>query len=305
MMTGRRIPGNSFGDDRGAVAVIVALSMTVLLGIAAFVVDLGYLQWQKRHLQNAADAAALAGARELLENEGDVEAIIKQYVSANGLDENTDIDKIDIDNNSERVRVVLKVERDLFFARALGFGSQHVAAKAAAAARPIGKMDNLRPLGILKDNVDGLKNEDLFSLYEKADPDKEEHKDAGNWGTVNFEGSGSPTNDISTWVENGYEGVISIHDDQVHTAPGAGANAYKDLIPLNTEIFVPVVDWLPGEGGGSTQVSIVGFACIEIVGIEGSGANLELTAKYKETIVHQEIDQEAQDFGLRRLTLVE
>ncbi len=51
-------------EDHGAVAVIVALMMTVLLGFVAVSVDLGSLYAEKRQLQNGADAAALAVAQE-------------------------------------------------------------------------------------------------------------------------------------------------------------------------------------------------------------------------------------------------
>lgn len=49
-------------DESGATAVIVAILLTVLVGIAAFVVDIGDVLWERRMLQNSADAAALAVA---------------------------------------------------------------------------------------------------------------------------------------------------------------------------------------------------------------------------------------------------
>jgi hypothetical protein len=54
------------GSERGSVAITVALCMTVLLGFAALVVDVG-LNWATRtSAQTAADAAALGGASRLL-----------------------------------------------------------------------------------------------------------------------------------------------------------------------------------------------------------------------------------------------
>ncbi len=54
------------GSERGSVAITVALCMTVLLGLAALVVDIG-LNWATRtSAQTAADSAALAGASALL-----------------------------------------------------------------------------------------------------------------------------------------------------------------------------------------------------------------------------------------------
>jgi len=52
-------------NQRGAVAVLVALMLVVLIGAAGIVLDLGRLFVAKTELQNAADACALAAAREL------------------------------------------------------------------------------------------------------------------------------------------------------------------------------------------------------------------------------------------------
>lgn len=49
-------------DERGSVLVLVAASLTVLLGCGAFVLDLGNARQTARNEQNAADAGALAGA---------------------------------------------------------------------------------------------------------------------------------------------------------------------------------------------------------------------------------------------------
>ncbi len=51
-------------DDRGAVAVLTALLLVPLLVCAALVVDIGASYVQRRQLQNAADAAALAIAQD-------------------------------------------------------------------------------------------------------------------------------------------------------------------------------------------------------------------------------------------------
>jgi hypothetical protein len=48
--------------QRGAVAVMVAGAMVMLLGFAALAIDMGYLFVVRNELQNAADAAAMAGA---------------------------------------------------------------------------------------------------------------------------------------------------------------------------------------------------------------------------------------------------
>jgi Flp pilus assembly protein TadG len=53
------------GRQRGAMAVMIAVSLVVLVGFLGVVVDLGRLYVMKAELQNAADACALAAAYEL------------------------------------------------------------------------------------------------------------------------------------------------------------------------------------------------------------------------------------------------
>ena len=52
-------------DECGAVLVTATILLTVLLGIAALVVDVGYGMQRRRQVQNTADAAALAAAQDL------------------------------------------------------------------------------------------------------------------------------------------------------------------------------------------------------------------------------------------------
>ncbi|MHB8051305.1 MAG: pilus assembly protein TadG-related protein [Coriobacteriia bacterium] len=58
-------------NDEGAVAVTFALVFLLLVAFAALAVDVGFWYTAKRQLQSAADAAALAGCRELSEGSGD------------------------------------------------------------------------------------------------------------------------------------------------------------------------------------------------------------------------------------------
>jgi len=57
---------NMPNTQRGSVSVIVALSLIVLAGMAAFAVDYGFLHYKRSQLQTSADAAAMAGASSLL-----------------------------------------------------------------------------------------------------------------------------------------------------------------------------------------------------------------------------------------------
>jgi Flp pilus assembly protein TadG len=74
----------SNGED-GAVAVLVAIILVIMVGTAAFVVDIGNLMWERRMLQNSADAAALASAQSLVDGDGEDAAygVARDYADAN------------------------------------------------------------------------------------------------------------------------------------------------------------------------------------------------------------------------------
>src|SRR5690349_18062863 len=57
--------GATLKDQQGAVAVMVAVFLVVLAGMTALVLDIGHALVARNQLQNASDAAALAGARAL------------------------------------------------------------------------------------------------------------------------------------------------------------------------------------------------------------------------------------------------
>jgi hypothetical protein len=73
-------------EDRGAVAVLVAiLTVALLIPIAAIVIDLGYLRSRRDQAQTAADAAALAVAQDLKAgaDPADARANAAEYVRQN------------------------------------------------------------------------------------------------------------------------------------------------------------------------------------------------------------------------------
>jgi hypothetical protein len=73
--------------QQGAVAIIVGLSIVILVGMLALVIDLGHLYIAKTELQNAADAAALAGAKELDGTADGVEAAVDKAIELAALNE--------------------------------------------------------------------------------------------------------------------------------------------------------------------------------------------------------------------------
>ena len=133
--------------------VLVALLLMGLLGFAGIAIDGGNLYYQQQRMQIAADAAALGGARQLALNapENAVENSIRNLAFANAA---TAVEWSYI-NNQRGVQVVAMRPIETYFARLYGQSVITVTANAHAQWEPVTGVDNLFPLTLDCDCVDG------------------------------------------------------------------------------------------------------------------------------------------------------
>ncbi|MDI7277236.1 MAG: Tad domain-containing protein [Anaerolineae bacterium] len=118
--------------QRGQTLVFVALILVVLVGFLALSIDLGNVYAQRRFMQNAADAAALAGARALAldRSQAAAEAEARAFAIANGAA--SCIVTCTFEVTGASVTVVASKPAETFFASALGVPVIDVGAVAAA-----------------------------------------------------------------------------------------------------------------------------------------------------------------------------
>jgi Flp pilus assembly protein TadG len=131
-------------DERGVTAVIIAILMVVLLGMGAFVIDVGALYQERRELQKGADAGALAVAMDCAIGDsrkdcGSYTATADEFADANAEDGESNIDDVDIKWNQRTVTVETStLEEDgatairYKLARVLGLNEGTVHAEATA-----------------------------------------------------------------------------------------------------------------------------------------------------------------------------
>lgn len=75
-------PGSCGGRrQRGAIAVMLAVLIFAMIGLLGIVIDLGHLYVRKTELQNAADAAALAGARQMNSRSSGIAAAVTASIA--------------------------------------------------------------------------------------------------------------------------------------------------------------------------------------------------------------------------------
>lgn len=157
----RRASRSSFRSRRrGVVAVYTAAFLTVLLAIAAFVVDMGFLYRKRVIAQRSADAAALAGAYQLAHTQpksyADTQATYYASLAANGgyvtgtngavvSTTNPTTDEAGV-SHSNWYRVSVSRPEPMFFGRSFGRSTSTVAASATAIYTTLAPI-NIKGLG--------------------------------------------------------------------------------------------------------------------------------------------------------------
>jgi hypothetical protein len=137
--------------ERGQTLLLFVLALAVLLGFTAMSVDVGLLFHDRRHLQNSADAAALAGVAELPKKPLTAMEKAEEWAASNGVPA-SEIKTIEVrttDVPNDTLYVELEKEFDWVFGRAVGMDTDAVSASAAAQIRSLTGTSNLMPWAIL------------------------------------------------------------------------------------------------------------------------------------------------------------
>ncbi|MGC2239210.1 MAG: pilus assembly protein TadG-related protein, partial [Acidimicrobiia bacterium] len=135
-------------SDRGAAMVLVALSMVVLLGMAAFGSDLAWFYLNAARVQRAADGAALSGVIWLPTSPGQADTTAFDIANRNGYDD-TDPDVTVtsgvVPGEPNQLQVTVQDIVPTFFLRVLGFDTMTIERSAIAEFIPplkLGSPDN-------------------------------------------------------------------------------------------------------------------------------------------------------------------
>jgi len=214
--------------ERGSITILMALLLPVFLGFAALVVDLGLGYTNRRALQNAADAAALASAGVLSQSwtgtqitatSAQATAAVTSYVQANMLPKETATFQIEfLDKNkaiiplsasTRGVRVTTKLTQPSLFGRILGVDSLMPGAKAAAEFGPAGSGKGVSPIAV---------DDSVSNLYRLQPAGGNSDGNYVNVALINTAAFGSQQ-DFFDALENGMRDPVVLGQSYVTSAP--------------------------------------------------------------------------------------
>ena len=288
-----------------------AVFMIGVLGMLALVLDGGTIYLMRRRMQNAADAGALAGARELALEHGEAAArtAAEEYaIYRNGAD------RADVSFEDEGTEVWVTAHKDVPMAFGVILGIDELTVIARAAAGTFGGVREVR--GILAPIALYEPEDELWYLHDPccdgADPgacgvtceftiwdDKTEDSDDGPWdGSVsgNLRGWMSPNcagchpddpdcdpedaapscgdagaSTLAEWMRHGYPGEVEVG---TWLRGDDGVKAHPVAITatrVGETLIIPLYDQIEDLHPGKPYFHIKRLACFEVIEVIATG----------------------------------
>lgn len=292
-------------NEKGAIAAIVVLAITAVLGFGAIVIDGGLLYYQKARLQTAVDAAVLAGVSMLKDGASTARQAALDTAAANGIA--TGEIEVAVDPVNRTVTASARRQVSLGLARVLRIATADVAAESIAGAFLPTGIHGAVPLGIVwQDFVFG----ELYDL-------KLGDGTTGNYGALALGGTGAAN--YRDNLQHGYLAWLRT-GELIPTETGNMSNPTKTAVDARIQecnhqphctheqfvpscarvVTVPIISSLPN---GRGEVSILGFAGFFLEGVGGQGNDNYVRGRFVRMFTQGEVGI-ANDYGLQVVKLL-
>lgn len=317
-------------DEEGSIAVIVALTMSVMMVFAAFVADFGLAYVKASDLQNAADAASMAAGQLLPVAVDDTAAVLEvkntaiAYAKKNK-EEGLTVEDVTLGDmiggryTSISLRIPCTVES--FFAKTIGIDRFSFTKSAKVRVAPATQTNGVAPLGVdyiqLMNAIAIDATKHIYLKYGGGDGTE------GSYGAIDLDGvKGGGASDFSTWLEFGYNGTIAIGEDLLPVEKGNMAGPtesavsqrftacthFADLGGCTAEHYdldcPRILKVLVIEKIGSSYVKVKGFAAFVLEEVGDNGEVMGSYIKYLDfgNVTNEDLWSTA-DFGIYNVGL--
>jgi hypothetical protein len=245
--------------NAGQVLVQVAIMVGVLFGFLALALDGGHFYVERRRMQNAADAGALAGAHELCFGDPDqAEAAALDYAINRN---DAQWANVDVQDNFT-VSVVAGETMDTFFAGLIGIDTADVSAEAAAVCAEVVEVCGLWPIALDHTLLYTAGCGDQMLIWEKEEADCDTYSCTCYYG----QGVGQaalPNLEARTWVD--FSAIMWDESNDPCDSGGCGSDELKDRIHGETfyknpgksetcQSWLEIPSCTPGDSGAREAV---------------------------------------------------
>jgi hypothetical protein len=287
----------------GQTLALVAVLLVGLIAMLGLVLDGGNLYLHRRRMQNAADAGALAGAREMALDHGETaaHAAAQDYAVTRNKAETATVEvKYDVGNPV--VSVVAQADVHMTFARLLGIDQLEVGALAEATYGTAGEGEGVVPIALPYTTT--WMTYVPFILW---DSDMEAGADRG-WLNLDCRGDWLPPScgDAGSavekdWMRDGYPEAIEA-ETWIY-----GSSGVKGGVLLTAEVgdllILPVYDEIRRGYPGRDYYHVVTFAAFWVDVVDRTGTYKYIEGHFEAEVMVGPISPFL-DFGVRSVLLI-
>jgi hypothetical protein len=290
--------------DDGAVAVFVALLLTLFMVLAAFALDIGNAYAKVRQQSVAADAAALAaaakvgdavpagtttctptlltsiGATSIAQTAADA---MNNSNSKSGGEPATTV-AVSCQDSGKAIQVRVDNHHPVPTALAGIIGISSINSNSYAVARwvKVSSTTGLRPWAVCDGQVSLSQQQPDVTFATGLDNKVGicSTQSNGNWGSIDFNGGSNPAGDLADWTRDGYPDPVTI-PGTLPADPGVTnsqdlRDAFISLI--NQQVLFPSVSGYNGGSGNNGSFAAVGVATVKVCGVRYGGVNYNTEA---------------------------
>jgi len=304
-------------DERGQAIVLMTLSLVVIMGMAALVLDVGNWYHTKRRLQGTADAAALAGAQLLPNDPSGAQSQALTYADKNGGDVaggNITVSSTVLPNDTISVRA--RRTDPGIFSGILGIASADIDARAKARVGPPTRARYVAPMVVDCDHplIHNCNGDSTPDFLVNTTMDYDPMGAPGAYGMLNLGGDQNPgSSEEAQWILHGFDKYLGLGD--YRSDPGAkfSSSNIQDALHdrMGTVLLFPVYRVLDGTGQNAVY-EIIGWIGFHLTAYEVHGNNAVLHGYFTEFIAQGILASTgggesgpSSSFGVKSIQLIE
>ena len=297
-------------DQRGQAVVLMVLFLGVLAAVGALVLDVGAWYRADRKLQATADAAALAGAQGLPDDQGEAASLALDYADKNGGGLNGG--GITFSTTlvpGDTIKVHAQKPMPGFFAKVFGLNTVNVGADARARTGVMNEAKWAAPVAVdeqhekLQCQPTPCFGEETTLDFFKVGP--------GAFRLINIDHShgGTSPGTVGDWIRSGLDAYMPL--DWYYSDPGIKPNSshIKDALDARIgDVLLFPIYRSTRSSGSNFEYEVVGWAGFRVTGYDIHGSKDSRLYGWFEQVIWQGIQSESggdPDFGARAVTLLE
>jgi secretion/DNA translocation related TadE-like protein len=302
-------------NQRGQATVLSLVFLTVLLGMAALVLDIGSWYRADRATQSTADSAALAGAQALPDSTSEASSLASQYASKNG----SGLQSVSFSSSlgpNDTITVKVQKPASGVFTKLFGVDSVNVGSKATARTALVSQAKYVAPIAVKNTHpmLIGCNNGPCYGSQYRTQIPVSQTGAPGAFALVNLLNEQNGTSGASVlaeWILRGFDGYLPIggyfSDPGVKFNSNQIQDALAARLAVNPVLLFPVYDTLTG-GGSNAEYHVIGWAAFHVDSFDKAGNNGSVTG-YFVNVIWQGLQAtsggQPPNFGVRSVQLID